>query len=657
MRKIPARQVHLDFHTSPHIPGVGEKFDKAQFQAALKEGNVNSITVFAKCHHGLCYYPTKYGTVHPTMPEGMDLTGLMIEAAQEVGVAAPVYITAGWSALDAEEHPEWLMVDKNGNARMTNVNPDAQPSEIRPITSWKNLCLSGVYAQHIYDLTKEIAERYPTLDGLFYDIVFLDEACYCPNCIKGMREEGLDPTNEEDAKEYYRLNHLRFMQNCADILYAKHPEATIFFNGGAEIYRPEYHVKQSHIEMEDLPTTWGGYNKMPARASFMTRYENKDYLGMTGKFHTSWGEFGGYKNPDALKYEALLMAMYGAKCSTGDQMPPNGVMDMETYRVIGKAYRALEAIEPWAFPASSTADLGVYLCGDDDADEGLHTMLLESHIDFDIAMPGEPIDRFKALILPDSVKLSEEEAARIQTFIENGGSVLFNYKSAIKNGCFQIDAGVAYEGEAILSPDYFQPGCELRLPFGNAPFLCYQGAERTRVIDAEVIGDIYEPWFNRTYETYCSHQYTPYKDAKAGHPAAVRKGNVIYLAHPLCKMYKTDGAQLFREVLIKVLSLIYTPKYKAALMSAGRTRLTFQKAENRYVFHAAYASPIQRGRTSVIEDIPPIYQTPVVISIAEEVKQVKLVPEGNEIPFTQEAGALSFTIPLINCYQAVEIKL
>jgi len=39
MRKLPTRQVHLDFHTSPDIPGIGAKFDKAQFQAALKEGN------------------------------------------------------------------------------------------------------------------------------------------------------------------------------------------------------------------------------------------------------------------------------------------------------------------------------------------------------------------------------------------------------------------------------------------------------------------------------------------------------------------------------------------------------------------------------------------------------------------------------------------
>lgn len=61
----PKRLVHLDFHTSPEIEGIGARFSKENFQAALKKGHVESITVFAKCHHGLCYYPTKVGRMHP----------------------------------------------------------------------------------------------------------------------------------------------------------------------------------------------------------------------------------------------------------------------------------------------------------------------------------------------------------------------------------------------------------------------------------------------------------------------------------------------------------------------------------------------------------------------------------------------------------------
>ena len=46
------RQIHLDFHTSPHIPGIGAEFDKKRWQETLKDGAVDSITLFSKCHHG-----------------------------------------------------------------------------------------------------------------------------------------------------------------------------------------------------------------------------------------------------------------------------------------------------------------------------------------------------------------------------------------------------------------------------------------------------------------------------------------------------------------------------------------------------------------------------------------------------------------------------
>ncbi len=55
------RQIHLDFHTSPFIEGIGTKFDKKKYQEVLKRGHVDSITTFAICHHGWHYHPTRIG--------------------------------------------------------------------------------------------------------------------------------------------------------------------------------------------------------------------------------------------------------------------------------------------------------------------------------------------------------------------------------------------------------------------------------------------------------------------------------------------------------------------------------------------------------------------------------------------------------------------
>lgn len=91
--KLSFRQVHLDFHTSECIEGIGSSFSKEQFQENLRQGHLSSITVFSKCHHGWAYHPSKANETHPHLD--FDLLGAEIEAAHEIGVKTPVYISAG----------------------------------------------------------------------------------------------------------------------------------------------------------------------------------------------------------------------------------------------------------------------------------------------------------------------------------------------------------------------------------------------------------------------------------------------------------------------------------------------------------------------------------------------------------------------------------
>jgi hypothetical protein len=68
------RQINLDFHTSPFIDDVALDFKPPEFAKIIKPSFVNSVTVFAKCHHGMSYYPTAIGIKHPAL-KGRDLLG------------------------------------------------------------------------------------------------------------------------------------------------------------------------------------------------------------------------------------------------------------------------------------------------------------------------------------------------------------------------------------------------------------------------------------------------------------------------------------------------------------------------------------------------------------------------------------------------------
>ena len=115
MSKIRYRQVHLDFHTSEYIPDIAADFDKEEFAKTLEEAHVDSITCFARCHHGWLYYPSKKfpELIHPGLKNKNFLLE-QIEACHKRGIKVPVYTTAQWDGRIMREHPEWLSVDENG---------------------------------------------------------------------------------------------------------------------------------------------------------------------------------------------------------------------------------------------------------------------------------------------------------------------------------------------------------------------------------------------------------------------------------------------------------------------------------------------------------------------------------------------------------------
>ncbi len=112
MHELRFRQVHLDFHTSELISGVGEEFDAEEFIRTLKASRVDSITCFAKCHHGLSYYDTKAGVKHPSLSR--DLLAEQVAACRASDIRVPAYISAGFDEHAARAHPEWLQKSRDG---------------------------------------------------------------------------------------------------------------------------------------------------------------------------------------------------------------------------------------------------------------------------------------------------------------------------------------------------------------------------------------------------------------------------------------------------------------------------------------------------------------------------------------------------------------
>lgn len=84
------RCVHIDFHTSEYITGVGADFDAEEFKKNIRRAEVDSVTLFAKCHHGCFYYQDTAFFKHPYLCGS--LLDEQVQACKEMGVSAKIYI-------------------------------------------------------------------------------------------------------------------------------------------------------------------------------------------------------------------------------------------------------------------------------------------------------------------------------------------------------------------------------------------------------------------------------------------------------------------------------------------------------------------------------------------------------------------------------------
>ena len=664
------RQIHLDFHTSEKIPSVGAKFSKAQFQEMLKRGQADSVTLFSKCHHGLTYHETKVGVRHPQLM--CDLLPLQMEACREIDVQTPIYISAGLDEAMMQRHPEWGVKGKDGKT----FNPLAP--------GFKALCFGTPYLDYLCAQIEEAVAMFRgRTPGVFLDIISL-RRCYCNWCLNGMIARKLDPINDADVDAYQWDVLQNYYARTTAACRKFEPEMRVFHNSG-HIPKGAKQVLQwnSHLELESLPTGGWGYDHFPISAKYAAT-TGYDFLGMTGKFHTTWGEFGGFKRVNALRYECAAMLAFGSKCSIGDQLHPNGFMNPDTYDLIGPAYKEVAEKEAWCVGATPVSEIALVSpealranrpggFGDAPlAEEGAARMLLELHRQFDVIDLDRSLTPYRLVILPDDIPLGDENAAfrdKVAAYLTDGGKLLLSGKSGMNAACdaFALPVGLNPVGRNLSDPDYILPTEYTPTPPVRGPFVIHEGAWNVQP-DSESGYTIFahraDSYFNRTWEHFCSHQHTPDADLSQ-YPALLVRDNVAYFAHNIFTRYRQYGQPLYRDLVHDALThLLGTPSVTTNLPTAGRASLMYQAAKNRHILHLLYAVPVKRGANrsewasplqmvEVIEDLTPLNEVECIVRARDAVKSVTLEPQGMALPFTQENGVIRFTVPRLLCHQMI----
>lgn len=661
MIKLPFRQIHLDFHTSPLIPDVGIDFDPEEFAKTLKSAYVNSITVFAKCHHGMSYYPTKVGIVHPALKR--DLLGEMVEACHKEGIRVCAYISVVWDEYSASNHGDWLQVNKDGT--LAGRPPFGN-------RGWRFLCMNSPYVDYVAEQTEEVLKLYD-VDGVFFDIVMQTfPGCVCNHCLKSMKNLGLDPTNDADLYRHSQIIGRNFMARMDKLVKSLKPNISIFYNsrlkfeGDYELGMRQESDYFTHFEIESLPSGGWGYNHFPL---FVRYYQTlgKDLLGMTGRFHKSWADFGGFKNKPALEYECFTMLALGAKCSIGDQLHPRGKLDKTVYNLIGSVYKKVAEREEWCKNAKPLSDIGILISTSfyndwkTDSDEGAMRMLSESHYQFSFIDSCEDLSKYKLIIAPDRVNIDERLAKKLRDYLNNGGKLILSYKSGLNNERFILDEiGVDYLGDSDYSPDYFKVLSPIDKDIEPAEYVMYErGTKILPKEETQVLAEIYQPYFNRTWEHFSSHAQTP-PEKKSVYPAVTKKGNVIYISYPIFRAYILHGNLVYKKLVKNCIDLLLDkPMVLSELPSTARVTINLQEIDNksRIVVHILHYIPERRCKSiDVIEDVIPLYNAKLKVRLERVPSRCYLAPEMKDLEFVYNNGYVEFNVPEVNGYQIVVLE-
>jgi hypothetical protein len=671
----PWRKIHLDFQMQERTGRVGADFNPGDFQKTLIEARVSAVVLHAKNTYGYCFFPSKLGPVHPGL-EGRDLLGSQIAACRDAGIKAYAYYSYAWDEFLATRHPEWLVWKRD---RTTYLPPLEEPS------LWSALCLSHDELMDIaLEHTSEILDAYP-VDGVWYDMVYPKGAeCYCWRCLAAIEDSGDDPLDVAAQRRHKDALHLSVVRRLFDHARRCVPNIEVEFNTQATLGLGNRASYVSNVDIEALPTGGWGYMYFPVHARF-ARTAGLSVYGMTGRFHTAWGDYGGLKHPKQLQIELAGILAVGARCDIGDQPLPSGRLDAATFATIGDAFREIEQLEDYLEGAVSVTEAAIIVNGpplshlvrlgpSPEAFPSIHAssvsgyskLLMEAHIQFDVLEEEDQFERYRLIVLPDSLEVDESLAERLRAFAKSGGAVLACRNALRIAGTDRLwpqELRDALDGVSPFQPAFTRIASDL-LPdspqYSGYAFAIYGEADRWRVTPdgVKVLGLLTEA----SYQQWQAGWQSAPPETDTDWATIVQTGNVAACAFDLGTQYFTTGYWFYRDVFLKLVQRILPlPIVTTNAPMSAEVTLTHQAATSeraaRWIVHIVNYSPLRRGEgIEFHEDPVALHDVWIGLNLDVDVASVTEVRTGAPLEFSRkndrwEAFVLPFSIAAMVAFE------
>ncbi len=445
------RRYSVDIHIPDWDPALLSHFDAAEYVGHIARGGAQSLLQYTNSHVGLCLWDTSIGPRHANMPPGRDFFGEVVRECRQQGVHPLAYFSLIHDNWNYEHHPDWRIARADG-------------VESRLFSRYGVCCPNSPYRDYVLACVREIVSRYD-IDGMFFDMTFWPEVCYCPHCTARFRTEaGSEPPRIVDwddpvwrAWQAARQRWLRaFALDVTGAVKSIKPVtvnpqfSTIFHNWTLGV----------PLEMTDACDYVGGdFYGGPAQHSLAC----KVYDGLTRskpfEFHTSrtrtYSDHVTMKPMEEIRTEAFVSTLHHAALMLVDYINADGTLNPQVYAFLGRLSQQRAAYEP-CLGGELAADVAIYFdkesmynpdengahvlklkaadrCPHRDAVVGLARVLQQAHIPFGVVTNAnlDQLGKYRAVALPNVLELTPGQADVFRRFVAGGGALYASGPSSL----------------------------------------------------------------------------------------------------------------------------------------------------------------------------------------------------------------------------------
>ncbi len=644
----------------------------------------------------VAFYPTQIPYHHRSEFLGTrDLFGEMVTAMKRRGMRAVARMDCNLAYEDAlKAHAEWFERNRDGSPRPHDESP----------WLFSTCMFSSYFTEQMPAIYREINQHYP-VDGFFtngWPSTGALRVCYCENCRHLYDQLGGVPPEETDASNsFYRKYYQAYMDRVRaiwrlwdQVVREKNPQSVYVGNlgGGLDTIKDLKDISQvaawfnaDHQGRSGDTPIWACAQQGRVANSVM---QGRTITNVAGAYANAQPNWRHVSKPSA------ELTMWLAQTTASGMVPwfhwLGGSPEDTRWREVGHSFFTWIAENEAHFRnRSSVADLAVLYPqrtiafysrpesrrprsrgGSIDYLQGLYYTLLEGRFLFDFIhesnLDEAPLDRYRALLIPNAAYLSDRHCEAIRKYVNSGGSLLATFETSRYDewGNLRADFQLADVFSAHITGEVIGPHgnsyarIERAHPVVNTfkRTALLPGAENRIPIRAESSSLVLS--VVPAYPAFPPEMVYP-RTPRTTEPAAVfrEKGNsrIAFFPGEVDRTCWRSGNEDLSRLLQNTIHWLRGEGPMVSVTGAGLIEIFAWETEPGYALHILnYTNP--NATHGYIRRAYPLGSQQVRFQTdGRIIKSARALRSGTSLTFQQQGGAVSFEIPVIGDYEVIAL--